>query len=39
MDNLKNITLSGAAFGTRFSKNDPVLDHIGKDTWAWVLVG
>ncbi|RRT75409.1 hypothetical protein B296_00015687 [Ensete ventricosum] len=32
MDDLKNMSLTGAAFGTRFSKNDPVLDHIDKET-------
>ncbi|XP_065001859.1 beta-glucuronosyltransferase GlcAT14A-like [Musa acuminata AAA Group] len=32
MDDLKNMTITGAAFGTRFSKNDPVLDHIDKET-------
>ncbi|XP_074559330.1 beta-glucuronosyltransferase GlcAT14A [Curcuma longa] len=31
LDDLKNMTISGAAFGARFSKDDPVLDHIDKE--------
>ncbi|WOL06192.1 beta-glucuronosyltransferase GlcAT14A [Canna indica] len=31
LDDLNNITQSGAVFGTRFSENDPVLDHIDKE--------